>query len=377
MKTPCKWPFSSGFFCVFCAIFCTVQLFAQSGSERSTPSLDAMLGQMIFVGIGEVQQIEDDPYLLREVASQKVGGVILFRKNLGSEHTIDRLQHLIGRLQSASPVLLWVGIDEEGGAVNRLLPRYGFFSMVSAHDMGQQSPDFTRGQAQKMARQLHTLGINLNFAPVVDVAINPQNSVIVQRGRSFGRDPAIVSSHAAAFLSAHREMGVCAVVKHFPGHGSSFKDTHQGVVDVTDTWEQSELSPYETLQERGLLDAVMTAHIVHRGLDESGHPATLSSAMVGGILRERLGFSGMIFSDDMQMMAIQEQYGMEEAVTLAVLAGVDILLFANNTVANQHIRAGEVHAMLRRLVETNKIPRPTIFAIYQRIMHAKRKYIKR
>ncbi|MFM7486887.1 MAG: glycoside hydrolase family 3 N-terminal domain-containing protein, partial [Cytophagales bacterium] len=162
------------------------------------------------------------------------------------------------------------------------------------------------------------------------------------------------------------------VLKHFPGHGSSTSDTHYGVADVTNTWSERELKPYKILIDSGYVDAVMTAHIVNKNLDKSGNPGTLSQDVLQGILRNRLGYSGVVFSDDMQMEAISKQYGFEQAIIMAIQAGVDIMCFANNVPGSQKRKVELIFATIKDAVAKGTITSNRIDESYRRIMKLKR-----
>ena len=182
-----------------------------------------------------------------------------------------------------------------------------------------------------MAKTLAAAGINHNLAPVVDINSNPANPVIGALGRSFSADPAVVIAQARAFIEAHHAHDVTTTLKHFPGHGSSQADSHLGLVDVSATWQRDELEPYRVLIGEGIVDTVMTAHVFNTQLDPT-YPATLSKATITGILRDELGFDGVVITDDMNMQAITSQYGFEQAAVLAVQAGADLLAYGNNLV---------------------------------------------
>jgi len=177
---------------------------------------------------------------------------------------------------------------------------------------------------------LRAVGINWDLAPVVDVGYNPANPVIVGAARSFGANPQQVTEHARAFVQGLRAEGALTALKHFPGHGSSFGDTHRGFTDVTDTAvPELELAPYRALIADGLADSVMIAHVFNRRLDDR-YPATLSRPTIDGLLRGVLGFKGVVVSDDLRMGAIEKQYGIGEAAVLALDAGVDVLLIVED-----------------------------------------------
>ena len=301
----------------------------QTQAQVQTPapdSLSIMIGQMLFMGIGDVDALSAQDPIVQDVLAGQLGGVILYEKNIAPKHSAAALRSLITMLQLASPRSLWIGIDEEGGVVNRLKPKYGFMVTAPAAELGTLSVEATRTQAKRMAQQLQGLGFNLNFAPVVDLALNKDNKVIVQAKRAYGRAPKTVAAHAATVLGAHRQYGVLGVVKHFPGHGSSTKDTHLGLVDVSKSWHFQEMLPYTYLIDKQQLQAVMTAHVVNAQLDATLKPATLSRPTLQDALRTTLHFQGVIFSDDMHMRAITAEYKLQDAVFLAIQAGVDVFI---------------------------------------------------
>ncbi|HEY5565084.1 MAG TPA: glycoside hydrolase family 3 N-terminal domain-containing protein [Rhodothermia bacterium] len=338
--------------------------------------LDTMIGQMILVGFRGTEVNEIAP-IHSDVVDRKVGGIILFEYDVPSRSrprnitSPDQVRRLISTIQSWSENPLFVAIDQEGGRVDRLKERYGFPRSVSAEWLGSiDREDTTRAYASRTASLLADLGLNVNFAPVVDVDLNPENPIIGGIERSFSADPAIVARNAAWFIEEHRKHGVIAVLKHFPGHGSSKGDTHLGLVDVTDTWRASELTPYRRLIQDGLADGVMTAHVVHRGLDPSGVSSTLSDRVIDGLLRDSLGFDGVVFSDDLQMGAIRDHYALEEVVLHAIQAGVDVLTFGNNTVYEPDIAARAIETV-RGLVASGKVTQERIEVSYSRIMELK------
>jgi beta-N-acetylhexosaminidase len=183
-----------------------------------------------------------------------------------------------------------------------------------------------------------------------------------------------VTRHALAVIDAHRRNGVLTAPKHFPGHGSAAGDTHDGFVDVTDRWSAVELEPFRSLIRQDKADLVMTAHVFNGKLDPVW-PATLSRKTLTDLLRQEMGFAGVVISDDMQMKAIAARYGLETAIRQAILAGADILLFANNSVYEEDI-AARVAAMICALVEKGEIPRERIDASYGRIMKLKERLKK-
>ena len=294
---------------------------------------DLPLGQMFLVGFSGCE-LGPDHWLREAIERDRLGGVILFDRNVdGSVQNIrnpEQVRQLVSYLQEYAEIPLFIGIDQEGGRVCRLKKRDGFAPSATAACLGREGADAVASQAEATAAMLADCGINLNFAPVVDLALNPDGAAIGRHQRSYGTDPAQVAKCARAVIEAHHRHGVGCCLKHFPGHGSAGGDSHLGFVDVSDCWQPAELEPYRLLIKAGYRDGVMTAHLVHRRLDDSGAPATLSPAVITGLLREQLGFSGVVFSDDLQMRAIRDGWGYAEAVQRAVLAGVDVLVVGNN-----------------------------------------------
>lgn len=336
-----------------------------------TDSLDIKIGQMLLVGMNG-QQVDD--LLLENVADGKVGGVIFFEKNITSENSYINLKQATYKLQKAAPTPLFVAIDQEGGTVNRLKEKYGFPKSVTAEYLGQvDNLDTTKFYAEITASTLAGLGFNVNFSPVVDLSINKNNPVITKFGRSFGDTPEKVAAHAAVVVDAHREFDIVTVLKHFPGHGSSLEDTHLGIADVTDYWQRKELDPYRKLLINEKVDAVMTAHIVNKQLDPAGLPGTLSRKIMTGILRDSLGHRGVIFSDDMQMHAIEKHFGLDNALLLAIDAGVDVLIFSNNIQNSQERTVDQVHGIIRKLIEEDKLSEERIDESYRRILKLKKR----
>lgn len=328
---------------------------------------------MIMVGIGGYKSLPDTSNLIKAIREGKLGGVVLFEKNIAKTDSEDSLKRLIVSMQQAASVPLFISIDEEGGKVHRLKEKYGFPAMPSAAYLGNlDNADSTLFYNRGLAKTLKNLGFNLNYAPTLDLAINPENTVIVKNGRSFGADYDKVAGQAELCIRAHREYGIKTVLKHFPGHGSSMGDTHLGIVDVSKTWSIEELLPYEKLLSTTDVEAVMIGHMVNGRWDTAMLPATLSAQTIS-MLRNLLGFKGVVFSDDMQMQAIGDHYGLEKAITLSVNAGIDVIMFANTLPdETKHLTPAQVHAVIKKLVKKKKISKARINEAYTRIMAMKK-----
>lgn len=336
--------------------------------------LDREIGQMLLVGF-RGQTLDPGSSLARDLERLHIGGVILFDydvelgkpgRNIQSPEQVRRLTR---GLQSRVRTPLFIAADQEGGRVIRLKPEYGFAPLPSAAEMGEGQSQRTGQLAAAMARTMADLGINLDFAPVLDLNVNPDSPAIGKLERSFGRDPKRVAAHGLAFVQGLHQGGVLSCVKHFPGHGSSLADSHQGFTDVSATWSREELEPFAALIRSGKCDMVMTGHLFNSRLDPL-HPATLSRKTINGLLRGALGFDGVVVTDDLQMGAISRHYGMEQAIELAVNAGVDILLFGNNLEYDPDM-ARRAHAILKKLVREERVSRERISQSYERIMRLK------
>ena len=296
-------------------------------------TLEENIGQMLLVGFrGQEVDTTKNPEIVSALRDYHVGSVILFDYDVPTGtrgrniKDAAQLRRLCSQLRSYNPSLL-IGVDQEGGYVSRLSPRYGFPRIPSAKQLGTMGEDSLRHYADMTAQMLREVGINLDFAPVADVDVNPRCPVIGAIERSFSSKPDEVKRCCGSWIEVSANRQVVSCMKHFPGHGSATGDTHKGLVDVTDTWQRCELEPYGSLPADRTM--VMTAHVVNRKLDPSGLPASLSPTITS-LLRDSLGFQGVIVTDDLAMGAIVSQYSFERAVRMAVLAGADLLCLSNN-----------------------------------------------
>ncbi len=334
------------------------------------------ISQMVIAGFRGTGICIESPFF-KDLKTYQPGGVILFDYDLESRRygrnieSPDQLKVLVDEVKRLSETPLIVAIDQEGGKVARLKERYGFPSFESAEYIGKEdSEETTEKWSSKIAATLKSAGINYNCAPSVDLNLNPGNPVIGGIGRSFSADTEIVVKHASIFIDTLRSYGIFTSIKHFPGHGSSEGDTHNGMVDVTDCWEREELEPFRSLINTGYADMVMTSHIFNRKLD-ADYPATLSEKIISGVLRKELGFKGVVISDDMQMGAIRDHYGFEESVKLAINAGVDIVTFGNNLAYDESI-IGRFVNCVEKYVATGAIKKERINESFERIKELKK-----
>lgn len=350
-----------------------------AAAEEDSLLLREQVGQMIVAGFRGYDATAEVVQAVQELG---VGGVIYFdrdvptaanRRNIRSPQQLRALSDTLQRLAAPAgrPPLL-IAVDQEGGRVNRLKPTYGFPTSVSAAYQGRVNhPDTTRFWARRTARMCREAGINVDFAPCVDVNVNPRCPVIGVLGRSFSADTAVVTAQARLWVEALHDEGVLTSLKHFPGHGSSQNDSHLGLTDITRTWQcERELAPYRALFGEGYADFVMVGHLLHREVD-ADYPASLSRRWIHDILRGELGFRGVVITDDLNMGAIVDHYPLERALELAVNAGVDMIIIGNNgSVYEPDLTARTVN-ILCSLVRQGRIPRERIAEAYERVMAIK------
>jgi beta-N-acetylhexosaminidase len=319
--------------------------------------LNPRLGELLLVGFHGTT-LHDNPALDTLLCKTRVAGIILFARNVVDAEQTKRLTgDMTARALQCTGRALLVAVDAEGGGVMRLGPGAGWTATLSHQDLGQAGDLVqTELEARRIGGMLRDVGINWNLAPVVDVGYNPANPVIVGAGRSFGANPALVAVQARAYIAGMHAAGVLTAIKHFPGHGSSMADSHEGFVDVTETARPDvELLPYRVLLAEGLVDAVMTAHVYNRNID-TRVPATLSHSTIDGVLRKQLGWGGLVVSDDMRMGAIERHYGSGDAAVRALRAGVDLVLIADDRLPGGRSASAETLKDIRRAVRRGRLP---------------------
>ena len=286
-------------------------------------SLRKLAGHALLAGFpGEAPP----PDLQRAAGRGEIGGFVLFRRNLASPEQIAGLTNTLCAACPRDAPPPWIAVDQEGGRVQRLGPPV--LQLPAMDLLGRlDDPSLTEHAAAVLGRQLGALGFNLDFAPVLDVNTRPENPVIGDR--SFGAETERVVRHGAAFARGMQSAGVAACGKHFPGHGDTELDSHLALPRIAhdrERIERVELAPFRALAAE--LASMMTAHVVCDALDAE-RPATLSPAVLTGELRARLGFAGVIFSDDLEMKAISDHAGVPEAACAAIDAGCDAVLICS------------------------------------------------
>jgi beta-N-acetylhexosaminidase len=334
------------------------------------------IGQMVLVGFRGMTAVEARP-AMRNIADGNVGAVVLYDVDaetggLRNIHSPDQVRELVGALKCASEIPVLVTVDAEGGFYHRLKEKYGFAPASPAAELGERNDlGYTHSVAGSIAAQLADVGIDMNLAPVLDL-LNPGNLTISARRRSFASDPAVVAAHAREFVLAHHEVGILTAAKHFPGMGGVLRPYSPGSGEVIEAWSADELAPYRALIAEGLLDAVLTTRVTHVELDPD-YPGSLSSIVVDGLLRREMGFDGVVISDALEMLAIWDVYGFERGTVLAVNAGIDLLLFCNQSsvIPYSDDRAPDAVDVIMRAVERGEIAESRIDRACSRILALK------
>jgi beta-N-acetylhexosaminidase len=299
---------------------------APTPAPTATPApLRRRAAQMLVAGFPGRTLRHDDP-ILRAIRDDGLGGVILFARNIESPAQLRELTATLRAAAGERPLL--IAIDQEGGAVARLNPQDGFPATPAAARVGRRNdPEYARHVGTAAANAMAQAGINLNLAPVVDLNVNPDNPSIGALGRSYSADSEVVVAMAGGFIDGHRERGVLTTLKHFPGLGSATGDTDREFVDLTATWNDAELEPFRRLIAAGQADLVMVSNAFNGELDLR-NPASLS-APTHNLLREDLGWDGVVITDDLMARALADNYAADEVLRRAIRAGNDLLLLAN------------------------------------------------
>jgi beta-N-acetylhexosaminidase len=322
------------------------------------------IGQMFMVGLAGDDIGADERKLFREYP---FGGFIFFNHNLKTPKQI--LSFCRSLWQTSGDIPPFIAIDQEGGRVHRLPPPFTHFPPAAALGRtGDGDLAFRAGRA--MARELSAAGINLNFAPVLDVNSNPKNPIIGDR--SLSSDPEEVARLGWEVVRGLRKGGVIPCVKHFPGHGDTAEDSHRELPVVKKNLGELKSVELPSFVHacRNQVETLMTAHVVYPALD-ARYPATLSRPVVGELLRGELEYDGVVFSDDLEMRAISDNYSVEDTVRLAVSAGIDVLLFGHETE-----RAVAAFDFLGREVERSAELRERIEQSCRRVQKLKSRKLK-
>lgn len=355
-------------------ILCLVVMLGLN-SVVNAQTIDEKIAQMVLIGFRGTSIDASDP-IYSDIKNLKIGGVVLYDTDIakGGSRNIESPKQLLAldkSLQAISKTPLFIAIDQEGGNVKRLKPENGFPDTKRAFELGKMNDlEQTYAEGEKIALMLKSVDINFNFAPVTDVATNLRSPIIGTFFRSFSDNPEVVYEHSKEYVKAHRAHKIVSTLKHFPGYGSATGTKKDGFIDVSKTWDELELIPYIKLQKDGLIDAIMVSHIYNSQLD-AVYPASLSKKVITDLLRHKMGFEGVIIGESPQDKAVMDHYGLEKAIEIQVLAGVDMVQFANNRVYHDDI-AAKVISIVKKMIKDGKITEKRIDESYKRIMNLKK-----
>jgi beta-N-acetylhexosaminidase len=346
------------------------------------PTLRQMIAQMLCIGF-KGNDFNDAPSLRNWLKHSDGLGCLIhfdydFEKNAYGKNIIslEQLQKLNQDIKTyymehhAKSLPIWLSIDLEGGKVDRLARAQGYIPIASAEEIAIYNKAQREQIWSKTATLLEELHFDINFAPVVDLNLSPNQGIFGPLKRCFSAQPETVIKLADECLRIFEKHHVHGCLKHFPGHGSASGDSHEGFVDVSDTFSLSELNPYRDLiANHSPISMIMTAHVINRQLDKSGRPATLSHPILTDLLRKEFGYQGIIISDDLQMHAISKYFSREEALIETIQAGADMIIFGNQLGWDE---PQLIIDMIEKLVQTEKIDSNKIEQAYQRIQKFKK-----
>lgn len=322
-----------------------------------TLSTAQKIGQLLIIGVEDKQLTSAHQKLIQD---QYIGSIILFKRNIKNEKQLTNFIAQLKQQNVYTDIPLWITIDQEGGNVNRLPEKFPSASTLAEH----HDPTLTYDSAATMGETLARYGIDVDFAPVLDINSNPKNPVIGHR--AFGTTPLETAEQAVAMMKGLQSY-VITVGKHFPGHGDTSEDSHKTMPTVNKSWEelqQLELIPFYAAIEQKI-DALMIGHLYFPQLD-SEYPASLSKEIITHRLREEMGFTGLAISDDMVMGGITEQYNIGDAAVIALQAGIDMLIVGHEPTLQQ-----EVITAITTAVENGIISEQLLDDHVRRILTAK------
>lgn len=346
----------------FFSIFFCLAVLNFSAFADDKPTLRKMIAQMIIVSFNG-SNLNDTKAVVSDAKYQRFGGVMLLGKNISTKENLKKVTSALKSAQSE----IFIAIDEEGGNITRFKDKSGFETFVSAGEVAKTLDLNAANELyKKMATQLKNLGINLNFAPVVDV-LNPNSPIIASKNRAFSQNIDEVSLYASEFLDAFNEVGVLTTLKHFPGHGSAKTDSH---IDKTviENFDYSELKPYYDAIKRDKAKLIMVSHVYLLDRDAQ-FPSSMSKEIIANLLRRQLKFDGVVISDDMLMGGLKG-FTLQQKVVNFINAGGDILLFSDFNIGDRRT-AEYVTQIIVDAVNAKQIKKERIEESYERIMRLK------
>lgn len=334
-------------------------------------SLKDKIGQLFIVSLysldeGETKNQQKITKEMKDtIKKYSIGGVVLFSKNMKDA---SQTKDLIGDLQDTSDIPMFVTVDEEGGSIARVSSneKMGVDSYPSAREIGETyDEDQIKEMGKNQSKQLKELGFNMNLAPVADVLTNESNTEIGDR--SFGSDADKVSDIVSLLVKSMQKQQLSAVLKHFPGSGDTWGDTHRGSAEAEQTIQQlrkTDFTPFEAGIDADV-DAVMVSHLMLSNVTEEREPSTLSKRVVSDILRDELEYEGIAMTDAMNMKAITDNYSAGEAAVKALQAGIDVILMPDDL--------SKAYQAVQKAVKDGDIKESRIDDSVERIIYTKLK----
>ena len=373
------------YFIIFATIALSSCKLVSTSKKMSQMHVDdrRKINQMLIFGIGKAVEYDDMSEKMKSDLKD-IGGIILYkytfdRQNRRNIYSEKQTKKLIKDIKDNSYIQPFISVDQEGGIVSRFISDDFFANDVdleSHKELSKLEIKDVYDKVYKMSKYLKAIGVDINFAPVVDLEVNKQNPVISQKNRAFSDSSEIVSIYAKEYIKAANDAGIISSLKHFPGHGSSSGDSHLGFVDVSDTWTENETEPYKyfvkNYSDFAKKNMIMTAHVFNKHLDEK-YPATMSYNVNQKILRDQIGFDGILISDDLQMKAISEHFDFEEVVVQAINSGVDMFILGNNLNIDEKAKEKFINIVVKN-IENGKIDIEKIRNSYNKIIAIKKLY---
>lgn len=339
-----------------------------TATRVNAASIEAMAGQLLIPGFpGASADEKSTRALVDHIAKGRAGGALFLRHNVKSGQSVQQIaRSMIGASRSSL-----LAIDQEGGKVQRLGKKHGFTPIPTARWMAENK---SVAEAQALyanaGRELRAAGFNMNMAPSVDIH-DPNNPVIGKYDRGFSTDVERIAAYASAFVNGFSQAGVACSLKHFPGHGSSRSDSHDGFVDITNTWKPDEIVPFKKLASAAPM--IMGGHLFHPEFSNGQSPVTFSQKAITTKLRVGLGYKGVILTDDLDMGAIRKSFQLKEAIILSLAAGNDLLLLSNSLNYDEALPAKAVR-WISSAVKEGRISSSQIKASHARVMAMKKRF---
>lgn len=330
-------------------------------NAQKAPGVEEMAGEFLILGFNANSSTSKEAKrVAQKLEKGEISGVIFFKRNVASKEDLTALTASFKKAKADAII----SIDEEGGLVSRFSSKSGFETFDSPQSVAKSlTPPQAKEYYAKMAKQLKTLGFNLNFAPVADLS-NPASPIIAGKKRSFSEDEKVVTAYAKAFIAAHKEFGVATTLKHFAGHGLASSDTHKSA--TYSAFNQREIYPFKQLAKEA--EAMMVSHIHFKGLDEA-NPAVFSKKVVD-YARKNLGFKGVMVSDDLMMGALSA-WSFEDRVVKSLQAGIDLLIISEPNQNKQDL-ALKARGAILQAVKEGRLSQKQLEKAYWRVAEFKK-----